>query len=388
MTRRLSALLRDLAAIPRGDHPILSIYLDWGVDGAGRRPALAALDQELARCSAELEERGPGRDSFEADRTRLAAYLAGQAPEAARGLAIFAGDAAGLWEAIPLYVPFETAVSCDTLPHLFQLARAIEDNETYLLAVAEGQQAEVYLLSPEAMEQVDATEARESVNRVQVGGWSQLRYSRHNGFVIQLHMNDLAASLQEAVERYDARHIVIMTNDSVKGHVRSALTPQLSELVVDILPFDKGAGPEALLNSLEPLREEVERSEEEALLGRLEDQLASKGGLAVGGEQEIAMALLKGQVDTLLITPAYGGLGAECPTCGALRVGQRQKCPYDGSEMLPVELGEAMVLHTLRQGGAVEIIGVEGALEAHGGLAALLRYRDDRQDEVGGAGAA
>ncbi|HMQ35863.1 MAG TPA: hypothetical protein PKD53_34480 [Chloroflexaceae bacterium] len=387
MTQRLSAALRELAATPRGEHPVLSIYLDLSVDNTGQRQAMAALDRELARCSAELAERGPARDSFEADRARLQTYLAGELPGDARGVAIFASSGAGLWGAIPLLVPLETAVACDTMPHLFQLARAIEDNETYVIAVAEGQQAQIFVLSPETIEQVDNTVARESVGRTQVGGWSQLRYQSHIGYVIQLHMNDLATSLQEAVERHGARHIVIMTNDAVKGHVRQALPPQLHELVVEMLPFDRGAEPEALFASLDPLREEVERKEEEELLGRLEDQLATRGGLAFAGDKDVAMALLKGQVDTLLITPGYSAAGGECPTCGALRVGQRQKCPYDGSEMRPVDMREALVLHTLAQSGSVEIIGLDGALEAHGGVAAILRFRDDVQDEVGAAGA-
>lgn len=384
MTQRLSAVLRDLAAIPRGEHPVLSIYLDLSVDNTGRRQALATLDQELARCSAEIEEQGPRRDSFEADRARLAAYLSGELPPDARGVAIFACDGAGLWEAIPLLVTLKTYVACDSMPHLFQLAQAIEDNETYVVAVAEGQQAQVYLFSPENLEQIDNTEARENVNRTQVGGWSQLRYERHNGFTIQLHMNDLAAALQEAVERHGARHIVIMTNDSVKGHIRQALPSQLHELLVDMVSFDRGAGPEQLAASIAPLRLEVEGKEEEALVGRLEDQLATKGGLAFAGDKDVAMALLKGQVDTLLISPGYSGPGSECPSCGALRLGQRQKCPYDGSEMRPVEMREALVHATLRQGGAVEIIGLEGALDSHGGVAAMLRFRDDVADEVGG----
>lgn len=384
MTRRLSAVLRDLASAPRGEHPVLSVYLDLSVDSTGQRPSMAALERELARCSAELEARGPARDSFEADRAQLHAYINGTLPTDARGAAIFASSGAGVWQAIPTLVPFETAAACDTMPHLFQLARAIEDHETYVVAVAEGQQAQIFVFSPEAIAQVDSTAAREEISRVQVGGWSQLRYERHTGYVVQLHMNDMAAALQEAVERYGARHIVIMTNDAIKGPIRQALPPQLHELVVEMRPFDRGAGPEALFAGLAPLREEVERREEGELLGRLEDQLATRGGLAFAGDRDVAAALHRGQVDTLLISPGYSAAGGECPSCGALRVGQRQRCPYDGSEMRPVDMREALVLHALAQGGGVEILGLEGALEAHGGVAALLRFRED---EVGGVGA-
>lgn len=385
MTTRLLSILRDLSALPRGEHPVLSLYLDWSVDSTGQRQVLANLDEELARHSAAIAERGPARDSFEADRERIGQYLAAEAPREAAGIVIFACDGQSLWEPVPLLVPVETHIAVDAVPHLYQLARLLDDHETFAVALAEGQQAQIYVLSLESMEQVDSTQAREEVQRVEAGGWSQLRYERHTGFVIQLHMNDLAKALQETVTRHNAEHIVILTNDSIKGHVRAALPPQLHERVVDMVSYQRTDDPAQIAANLDPLMREVERQQEEELLGRLEDQLATKGGLAFGGEKDVAMALLKGQVDTLLLSAAYaGGPGGECPTCGTLRPGQRQNCPYDGSEMQPVELREALVAHTLRQGGRIEVIGIDGALEQHGGVAALLRFRDDVGQEVGG----
>jgi peptide subunit release factor 1 (eRF1) len=89
-------------------------------------------------------------------------------------------------------------------------------------------------------------------------------------------------------------------------------------------------------------------------------------------------------VDTLLLSADYaGGAGSECRICGSLWPGQLESCPYDGGELLPVDLREAVVLHTLRQGGRVEVVGIEGALNAHGGIAALLRFRDDVAESRG-----
>jgi peptide subunit release factor 1 (eRF1) len=377
--------LKDLSALPRGEHPVLSLYLDWSVDSNGQRPALATLDAELARHAADLPERGPARDSFEADRERIGQYLTTEAPRDASAIVIFASGGQGLWETIPLIVPVETHVAVDAAPQLYHLARLLDDHETFAVAVAEGQQAQIYVFSLESMDQVDSTSAREEIQRVDAGGWSQLRYQRHTGFVIQLHMNDLARALQETVDRHGAEHIVIMTNDSVKGHVRAALPPRLHERVADMVSYQRTDEPEQIFANLDPLMRDVERQQEEELLGRLEDQLATKGGLAFAGEKDVAMALLKGQVDTLILSSTYaGGPAGECPTCGSLRPGQRQKCPFDGSEMQPLELREALVTHTLRQGGRVEVVSIDGALEQHGGVAALLRYRDDVGQEVGG----
>ena len=384
MTTRLLQALRDLSAIPRSEHPVLSIYLDWGVDSNGQRQALTLLDQELTRLGGELEGSGEGRDSFEADRARIMAYLDTEAPREARGLALFACNASGLWAAIPLPVSLPTQVLVSAAPQLYEFARVLDDHEPFAVAVAEGQQAQIYVMSLEGNEQVEDTSAREEINRVKVGGWSQLRYQRHTGFMLQLHMNDMAAALQDTIDRYGAEHIVILANDSIKGHVRKALPPQLHERLVELGSYQRTDDPEELFASLAPLMESVERQQEQELLERMHDQLASKGGLAFAGEQEVAQALLKGQVDTLLLSAAYeGGPGGECPTCGVLRPGQRQRCPYDGSELQPVELREALVTHTLRQSGRVEVVGIDGALAEQGGVAALLRFRDDIQREAG-----
>jgi peptide subunit release factor 1 (eRF1) len=378
-------MLKELSALTDSEHPVLSVYLDWSVDSTGQRQSLATLEQELDRITGELEVRGAARESFDADRERISQYLAVEAPRDASGIVIFASQGQGLWQPIPLMVPVETTIALDGTPHLYQLARLLDDHETFAVAVAEGQQAQIFVVSLETMEQVDSTQAREEVQRVDVGGWSQLRYQRHTGFVIQLHMNDLASALQETVERHNAEHLVILTNDSVKGHIRSALPKQLTERVVDMLPYERSHEPEQLFSQLDPLMREVERQQEQELLERLETQLATKGGLAFAGELSIAHALHKGQIDTLLLSASYvGGTGSECVECGSLWPGQLESCPYDGGELRRVDFREGLVRHTLRQGGRIEVLGIEGALEQHGGVAAILRFRDDVGQEVGG----
>jgi peptide subunit release factor 1 (eRF1) len=384
MTQRLAKILHALSAEPRGEHPVLSVYLDWSVDQSGKRQAPMILDQELDRQGGNLETRGPRRDSFEADRERIARYVTDEAPPEAKGVVIFACDARQIWVTIPLVVPIATEIAVDDYPHLYQLAQLLDDRESYAVVLAEGQQAQIYVMTLEAMGQVEQTEARERVNRTEVGGWSQRRYESHTAFTIQLHVNEIAAALQQVVEEHDARHVVILTNDSIRGQIRQGLPAQLHERVVDMGAYQHTDDPAQLFASLEPLIQEAERQQEAELIGRLEEQLATKGGLAFGGEANVALALLKGQVDTLILDASYaGGEGGECPSCGMLRAGQRQNCPYDGSELQPVDLREGLVRHTLRQGGQVEIVTDAATLQEHGGVAAILRFRDDVQQEVG-----
>jgi peptide subunit release factor 1 (eRF1) len=81
---------------------------------------------------------------------------------------------------------------------------------------------------------------------------------------------------------------------------------------------------------------------------------------------------------------SFAGAGGECPNCGMLRAGQRSKCPYDGTEMQPVDLREAFAARAVQQSATVQIVEASDYLAAHDGVGALLRYRDDEQArEVG-----
>lgn len=383
MTTRLKTILRTLSAEPRAEAPFFSIYLDWGVDSNGQRQAMQTLEQELARIDAEIAAHGPRRESFDADRTAILRYLTNEAPQDARGIVLFARAADKIWSPIPLMVPVETHIAADDYPHLFQLARLIDDHETYVVALVESQEAQIYVLGIDSMEQVESTQAREEVQRVQVGGWSQLRYENHTGYVIRLHMKDLAATLQQVMQDREGQHLIIGTNDAMKGPVREKLGQHLTEKLVDIVSYDRIGEPEQMFQQLSPLMQETERKQEQALVDRLHEQLNTKGGLAFDGPGAVAGALVKGQVDTLLISAGLEGEASECESCGMLRVGRRDTCPADGGKMLPLDLREGLVLHTYRQSGNVEIINLEDGLAEHGHVAALLRYRDDVSNAVG-----
>jgi peptide subunit release factor 1 (eRF1) len=377
MSNRLYAILQTLAAEPRSEHPILSVYLDMRVDNTGQRQSRRMLEQEFDRLIGEIELRGESRESFEADQARIIQYIDQEAPPDARGLVIFACDASRIWVTIPMLVPVETNIAADHYPHVFQLARMLDDYETFVVALVEGQEAMVYTLGLEAMEQVERTVASEKINRVMVGGWSQLRYQRHNEYVLRSHMRDLATTLQQVLSDAQSSHLIIAGNTAIKGPLMATLPQPLQDKLVDYLPYERQADAEQLFAQLEPLMQEVERKSEAQLIQQLEDQLASIGGLALSGEAAIALALSKGQVDTLLIRSDLSGMAGECPTCGLLRPGQRDNCPIDGSPLQPIEICEALVLHTLRQGGKVEVCSHEEALREQGGVAALLRYRDE-----------
>jgi peptide subunit release factor 1 (eRF1) len=379
MIHNLQAALQELTACPSTDHPFLSVYLDWTPDGNGRRPSLQLLEQELDTIAARLAGDSARRAGFEADRQRIMDYLNRDAPKDARGLAIFACNGADIWQALPLQAPVETQIVADRYPHVFQLARLIDEYETCAIVLAEGQESRMFVVALNQAEQVGETAAPEKIKRFDQGGLAQMLFQRRTDNVIKAHTKDIAEQLDKVIKRFDVRHVVIAGNDAIKGMIMDSLTEPIKQKLIDYIHLDPASNLKRIIETIGPLLREAEHRQQADALAQLEKQTTAKGGLGALGVTDTAMALSKGQVSTLLMLHSFGGSGGECPNCGMLRAGQRSKCPYDGAEMQPVDLREAFAARAIQQNAALHVIDASDYLAAHGGVGALLRYRDDEQ---------
>jgi peptide subunit release factor 1 (eRF1) len=379
MATDVQSILQDLTAHPSTDHPFLSVYLDWVPDANGRRSSVMKLEEALADISGRFAGDAQRRDGFESDRQRVLDYANRDAPKDARGLAIFACSAEGIWQTLALQAPVETQVEVDRYPHVFQLARLLDDYETSAVVLAEGQEARIFVIALGLADQVGETEAAEKIKRFDQGGMAQMLFQRRTDNVIKAHVKDIAAELERVIQRYDVHHVVIAGNDSIKGTIMNTMPDQIKAKLVDYIHLDPNSSMKAILETVEPLIREAERRQEADDLAEMEMQMTAKGGLAAAGVADVALALSKGQVRTLLLTHTFGGPGGECPSCGTLRAGQRTKCPYDGAELLPVDMREAFTARAIQQSAAVQIVEASEYLEQFDGVGALLRYRDDQE---------
>jgi hypothetical protein len=373
------SVLQALAAYPGADDPFLSIYLDWMPDGNGKRPSLRLLEDELAAIAERMAGDAVYRDGFAADRERIMTYLNREAPRDARGIVIFACHDQAVWATLPLQVTVDTAIIVDRYPHIFQLARLIDDHEPCAVVLAEGQEARIFVISLNYAEQIAETEAAEKIKRFDQRGEAQMLFQRRTDNLIKAHMRDLAAQLEKIIARYTVQHVIIAGNNSIKRMVLDALTAPITARLVDYIHLEPNSSMKTILETIEPMLHEVERRQEADLLAALDLQATAIGGLGSLGVAETALALSKGQVQTLLMLQSFNGIGGECVNCGMLRAGQRNTCPYDGAEMRPVELREAFTLRAVQQSADVEIIEASDYLMAHDAVGAILRYRDEPQ---------
>lgn len=382
----LQATLEELTAYPSTELPFLSIYLDLTPDGNGRRPSLLLLEQEFDRIAAQIKQRDGDLPSFEADRQRIMDYINTEAPVEARSLAIFACHGEGVWQALPLQVPLETRVIEDRYPHTFNLARIIDDYETYAVVLADSQESRIFVISLNDAEKAGETQSDEPIRRFQAGGWGQMLFQRRTENVIKAHTKDIADKLGRIIKRNGVQHVIIAGNDSIKGQVLDSLPQQISDLLVDYINLDIQSNMAAILETIEPMMQEVERAQEADDVDTLEAQVNTKGGLGVIGVADTALALSKGQVRHLIILKDFSALGSHNPTSGFLYAGMQAKDPYDGSPVESIDLREAFTARAAQQGATIQVVDESEYLAQHEGVGALLWYRDNasQEHEVGG----
>ena len=367
MPTDLQATLEMLTAQPSTEHPYLSVYLDWRPDGNSDRAAVRELENQLATIEARLKERDAGLESFNVDRDRIMEYVNTEAPVDVQGLAIFACDAESVWEAIPLQTPVETQIVEDRFPHTFNLARIIDDYETYAVVLADAQESRLLVISLNQAEQVGSTET---------GGPAQMIFQRRTDNVIKAHTKDIAEQLGRIIKRYDVQHIIIAGNDSIRGTILDSLPKTIHDKVVDYINLDITGNMPSIMEAIEPLMRDVETQQEVDDLTMLEEQVGANR-LGVVGVADTAMAFTKGQVQTLIMHQNFNVTGGECPNCGALRAGMRPTCPYDGAEMQQVDLRELFTARAIQQSSAIQIVAASDFLDQHEGVGAVLRWRED-----------
>ena len=169
----LRAQLDRLSALEPTGAPVISLYLDMRADEHGRdryEQFLRKAFPERARTLA-----GDARRGFEQDVERIESFLASDLQQSANGLAIFACDAVGLFEAIQMSAPIEDHwLFVAPVPHLYPLARVNDRYPRYAALLADTNSARIFVFS------LGQTETQQEVKNVKtrktsMGGWSQAR---------------------------------------------------------------------------------------------------------------------------------------------------------------------------------------------------------------------
>jgi peptide subunit release factor 1 (eRF1) len=376
--------LDRLAQLDPAPYPVVSLYLNTQPGQNGRDQHQAFVRSEFKSRSRTYPEGSPERDSLDKDLERITTYLENDLAPSANGVAIFACSAGELFEAVQLSAPIDQhSLYIGDTPHLYPLARVESRYPRYAVVVADTNTARIFVFAAAELVSQRAVTGQKT-RRSSQGGWSQARFQRHIENYHQQHIKEVVAALERIVEQERIEHVILAGDEVVLPLFRDELPKPLAEKVVDRVKLDAHASVGEILDTtIEAMRLQNSQSELEKVTTAIDNYRS--GALGVVGPEKTLDALVRGQVDELLITSNLQALDVPIP-------GASVAASLDSSIMQPaVEVtagGEAaqadprvlrwseeLVRRAKQTAARVTVIEDASLLEEFGGVAAILRFR-------------
>lgn len=375
-TRVPDKLLERLLNFEPTAAPVISLYLDARADQHGQDSFLPFVRKQLTERSKSYENQSEERLSFEADFVRIVRYLEDEVPASVEGLAIFACSAENDWFEVGQFdAPFErNRVFVSDRPHLYPLARLIDQYRRYAVVLADTNRAQILVFA--AGRAVGRQEVENvKTKHAKVGGWSQARYQRHEQNYHLQHAKEVVDMLEKIVREENIEHIVLAGDEAVViPLLREQMSKEVSEKVIDALSLGIDTPEHELLEeSLTAFRRHDSLTDMEKVERLLNEYRADD--LGVAGVPETLAALSNGQVEELLIAANADSIQYdEAEVEKVLNL-------YPADVVLPESLDQSTIANELVRranvlsSAKVTFIEDSTRLERVGGVGALLRYR-------------
>jgi peptide subunit release factor 1 (eRF1) len=362
---QLSAQLDRLAVFVPGPFPVISLYLNLQADDRGRDRFEPFLRRELADRVRTYATSAPERDSLQRDAEKIRQYVTG-IDASVNGLALFASSGADLFEPVPLAAPIkEHRLYISDQPHLYPLARIVDEYPRYLALIADTNSARIFVFAANTLEKSSHIQGTKTKHHKQ-GGWSQARYQRHVENVHVRHAKEVADHVARIVRDEAIDKIIVSGDEVVLPRLREHLPKDVAGRIVDLVRLDSRAPEHDILHStIAALKERDAASDRErvdALLGAYR-----ANGLACVGVEETLKAFEIGQVDELLMTA----------TPDAIDVGAGKKIQEGTSprtRSAEERAADLLIARARKTAAKVRIIENVSLLQAVGGVGAFLRF--------------
>ena len=376
----LQPIVDWLAEYGATEHWVVSCYLKLEPRDRSRGKYLIKLKNRIKDRVAWLEAQGvprAERETVERDLERIREHLEhpGNVSTGA-GIALFACEPLGLFEAVPLPRVFRSRLSIDHTPLIREAAALNDEFGLVLCAVYDRTSARFFTVTAFGVEELSSLNAGDTTRPGRfrgLGAAGEHKYHQRIREEKQRHYAQIAQRLFDASREYPARGIVLAGTGADADAVGPHLHPYLSQLLLGSAKLNPKKATEAeVRDAVLGVRRDTERVWEAEHVASLREGLGT--GWAVNGIEAVLQVLSQGQVRTLLVDPTAAEAGFRCPATGHLTT-TAAGCNGEGDpEPVPDVVDEA-IEEALRQGSHVDVVEDGDARKRVDGLAALLRFR-------------
>ena len=377
------ARLQRLAAVDAGRHRVVTCYQKLEPRDRSRGKYLIKLKNRVREVVQALPRLGLERAAQEEvarDLERVQTHLRspGNLPSA-QGVALFACEPMGLFEAVPLPFVYRSRLAVDTAPLVRELA-SVEDEFGRILTVVLDRTAARFfeVTAYDAVElpglRADSTRGKRfRGDEDGPPGWGEHTYNNRIRAEKQRHYEAIARELFAMDRRRPAHGLVLAGTGSDALAVEPFLHNYLVERVIGTARLNpKEATPARVHEATLAVREAWERDSERNLVREMQEALGS--GWSVNGMTSTLRALSRGQVRALLVHADAGQPGFRCSETGRLALTERD-CRGEGEPVPVLDVVDDAIEEALRQGVDVNVVYEPAARDAIEGLAGLLRFR-------------
>jgi peptide subunit release factor 1 (eRF1) len=210
-------------------------------------------------------------------------------------------------------------------------------------------------------------------------GYDAGHLQRHTEDEIRRHYLRAAEFLKVAEERKQFEALVIGCNDVNWPDLQNQLHPYVQKKVLGRFSADFGTltNERAAEETRRILRDSLQRHHQALVSETLSE--AKSNGRGVSGLRRVLRATEQGEVETIIMTQEYSARAVECTNCGHLDAHLVPYCPACGRATRNLDdVCEALVPAAVKSNIGLVLVPQDEALDHVGNIAALLRFRADR----------
>ncbi len=382
----INNLMKKLTTFEPNGSPFISIYLNAEPDNQGRDKFDVWLKKVLSMRTKGFKENSAELESYEKDVERIMNFVEKEVDAAANGIAIFVCNGAnGFFETVQLDAPFpNNRLLVFDRPHIFPLARTIDQNPPYMAMWADTNKASIYIFGGNEIDVDNDPQVEEIDNyktsRSEAGGWSQARYQRHIENYHLHHAKEVVDEIAELMRKRKIEHLVLCGDETVIMPVlRPQLPERLEKAVVGTINLSQYASEDEIHEATKSLMTTKNATIDIENVERVKNAAKAAAGLGSLGVEETLRALSNGQVQELVISASFDAIEYDKKEVKKILENYAPGEDKSGTDDLSDyheerQVADELLIRAMNSADKIHFIEDSSLLEENGGVGAILRF--------------